>query len=106
MLGDNAIPEDSDSSARASSQEDIDSNSVEGFKPSKLGLYETAGTINDSWGFSYHDQNWKSLQTIHDYKAHLNKYGITYLLNVGLDGLGHVPMTTEQAPLGTCALEA
>ena len=105
-LGDNEIPEDSDASDKATSDGNVDYNSIEGFKPSKLGLYETAGTINDSWGFSYHDQNWKSPQTIHDYKAHLNKYGINYLLNVGLDGLGRVPMAAEQALLGARALEA
>ena len=105
-MGDNEIPEDSDASAKACSVEDVDFNSVEGFKPSNLGLYETAGTINDSWGFCYHDQNWKSPKTIHDYKAHLNKYGINYLLNVGLDGLGRVPMAAEQALLGARALEA
>ena len=38
---------------------DVDYNEITGFKPSPLGLYETAGTINDSWGFSYHDQDGK-----------------------------------------------
>lgn len=74
----------------------MDYNAVDGFKPSPLGLYETAGTINDSWGFSYHDQNWKSPETMYKYKNHLNDFSINYLLNVGLDGLDRVPMMVEK----------
>ena len=77
-------------------QTDVDYNDITGFKPSPLGLYETAGTINDSWGFSYHDQNWKTLRTLFRYKQHLNDFGINYLLNVGLDPLGRVPMMAEE----------
>ena len=29
---------------------------------------------------------------IYKYKNHLNNMGINYLLNVGLDGLGRIPM--------------
>lgn len=45
-LGDNEIPKDK----AAMTQTDVDYNDITGFKPSPLGLYETAGTINDSWG--------------------------------------------------------
>ncbi|MBE6878790.1 MAG: alpha-L-fucosidase [Ruminococcaceae bacterium] len=85
-LGDNEIPETLDI------PDDVDYNSVDGLKPSPNGLYETAATMNRSWGFSYRDQNWKSAQQIYDYKKHLESLGINYLLNVGLDGLGRIPM--------------
>lgn len=100
-LGDNEIPENTADAQNT----DVDYNAVDGFKPSALGLYETAGTINDSWGFSYHDQNWKTPEMIRDYKAHLNQFGINYLLNIGLDGLGRVPMMAEKNLRAARALE-
>lgn len=86
-LGDNEIPE----TAEKVSDTDIDFNSIEGFKPSPLGLYETAATLNDTWGFSYYDHNWKSPETIAENRKHLNSLGINYLLNVGPDPLGRIP---------------
>lgn len=90
-LGDNEIP-----SEKSATQKNVDYNAMNGFKPSPFDLYETAGTINDSWGFSYRDQNWKSPQTLYQYKKHLNSLGINYLLNVGLDGLGRIPLPAQQ----------
>ena len=90
-LGDNEVP-----SAKEESRGNIDYNSLTGFKPSMYGLYETAGTINDSWGFSYRDQNWKAPMTIAHYRKHLNSLGINYLLNVGLDGLGRIPVPAQE----------
>ncbi|RBQ00106.1 alpha-L-fucosidase [Bifidobacterium xylocopae] len=99
-LGDNEIPASLEAKEQAERKIDsVDYNSITGFKPSRLGLYESAGTINDSWGFSYHDHNWKSPRTIHDYKSRLNSMGINYLLNIGLDPLGRVPMAAEQTLL-------
>ncbi|BDR57471.1 alpha-L-fucosidase [Xylocopilactobacillus apis] len=89
-LGDNEIP------ARKNEAKDVDYNALGGFKPSPNGLYETAATMNDSWGFSYRDQNWKSPTEIHQSKNHLNHLGINYLLNVGLDGLGRVPVPAAE----------
>lgn len=86
-LGDNEIPD-----KKVAELAEVDYNSVDGFKPSPFNLYETAATMNDSWGFSYQDHNWKSPETIYTYKTHLNELGINYLLNVGLDGLGRIPM--------------
>ncbi|MDF0479558.1 alpha-L-fucosidase [Vagococcus sp. PNs007] len=86
-LGDNEIPE-----MREEVSGEVDYNDVNGFKPSPNGLYETAGTTNDSWGFTYRDQNWKSADVIYKQKHHLNSMGINYLLNVGPDGLGRIPM--------------
>ena len=48
-------------------------------------------TLNDTWGFSAYDQNWKSPDTILEYRRRLKKLGINYLLNVGPDPLGRIP---------------
>ena len=76
-LGDNEIPESLDN--------------IRGAKRSPFGLYETAATLNDTWGFSYHDQNWKRPEQIAAYRKQLNDLGINYLINVGPDGLGRIP---------------
>ena len=71
-------------------------NGIEGFKPSPYGLYETAATINDSWGFCARDQHWKSAVEIAANKKKLNGMGINYLLNVGPDGLGRIPLASQK----------
>ena len=70
-------------------------NGIDGFKPSPYGLYETAATINRTWGFSAHDQNWKSPEIIAAHRKKLNGMGINYLLNVGPDGLGRIPLASQ-----------
>lgn len=85
-LGDNEIPESLDLS-----EDEIDYNSVDGLKPSPNGLYETAATMNKSWGFAYRDHEWKPAKEIYHLKKYLNTLGINYLLNIGLDGLGRIP---------------
>ena len=85
-LGDNEIPTEMDANVQTT-----DYNSIEGFKPSPLGLYETAATLNDTWGFSFNDHNWKSAARIREIREHLNGLGINYLLNVGPDALGRIP---------------
>ena len=86
-MGDNEVPETLDVT-----DDNIDYNSVDGLKPSPNGLYETAATMNKTWGFSYRDQNWKPAEEIYRLKTHLNSLGMNYLLNVGLDGLGRIPL--------------
>lgn len=54
-------------------------------------LYETCGTLNDSWGYKAGDQNWKSAETIRRNREHLKAIGANYLLNVGPDPLGRIP---------------
>ena len=71
--------------------ESLDMNSISGFKPSPYGLYDSACTLNDSWGFHYRDHNWKRPEEIFKTKKHLEALGINYLLNVGPDGLGRIP---------------
>ena len=85
-FGDNEIPETLDVDS-----ENINYGDINGIKPSPLGLYETAATINDTWGFSYHDHNWKSAEEIYAIKTKLNKLGVNYLLNIGPDALGRIP---------------
>ena len=87
-LNDNEIPDEMVTDFKPG---EVNMNSIDGFKPSPYGLYESAGTTNDSWGFTYRDHNWKSPEEIHRVKHHLNDLGINYLLNVGPDGLGRIP---------------
>ena len=54
-------------------------------------LFETPATLNDTWGYKAHDQNWKSAETVRKTREHLKKLGANYLLNVGPDGLGRIP---------------
>jgi alpha-L-fucosidase len=57
-------------------------------------LYESACTLNDTWGYKSFDNNWKSAERVFEIKEHLNERGINYLLNVGPDGLGRIPAPT------------
>lgn len=51
----------------------------------------TTSTLNDTWGYSAHDHNWKTPQQIADIRRKLQSIGANYLLNVGPDGLGRIP---------------
>ncbi len=84
-LSDNEYPESK------KIDENADPNSLEGFKYSPYGLYETPGTLNSSWGFKYFDQNWISPETVAERRKKLNSMGVNYLLNVGPDSLGRIP---------------
>ena len=66
---------------------------------SPCGLYETAGTLNSSWGFKYYDQDWIGADVIRARREKLNGAGINYLLNVGPDGLGRIPSFCQSALL-------
>lgn len=86
-LGDNEYPSEAPSDANVVANP----NALDGFKYSPYGLYETAGTLNSSWGFKYFDQNWISPEDIAERRKKLNSFGINYLLNVGPDHLGRIP---------------
>lgn len=86
-LGDNEVPQ----KQPPQGLEGSDPNALEGYKYSPFGLYETAGTMNDSWGFRYYDHNWKTAETLALTRKKLNSMGINYLLNMGPDGLGRMP---------------
>ena len=94
-LGDNEYPE-----SAPTGDEQGDPNSIHGFKYSPYGLYETAGTLNSSWGFKYYDQNWITVDTVRARREKLNGAGINYLLNVGPDGLGRIPSFCQEVLRG------
>jgi len=92
-LGDNEIPATREEWEKLSKIDPAKVNykSINGFKPSKYGIYESACTLNHSWGFSYRDQDWVSAEKLYKNKKHLNSMGINYLVNVGPDHLGRIP---------------
>ncbi|AZM48739.1 alpha-L-fucosidase [Streptomyces sp. WAC 06738] len=54
-------------------------------------LWESCMTINGSWGFARHDQNWKSSTSlVRNLLATSSRSG-NYLLNVGPDARGRIP---------------
>ena len=93
-LGDNEYPEAPPENVQAA-----DLNAINGYKYSPFGLYETAGTMNESWGYRYYDQNWITPETIRSRREKLNGMGINYLLNVGPDGLGRIPSFCQEVLL-------
>jgi alpha-L-fucosidase len=92
-LGDNEIPATKEEWERMSKIDPtrVDYKSIGGFKPSPNGLYESACTLNKSWGFSYTDHNWVPAERLYANRKHLNELGINYLVNVGPDHLGRIP---------------
>lgn len=92
-LGDNEIP---DSIPESAAVTEAAMNEINGFKPSPYGLYESAATINNTWGYSAWDHNWKSPELIAHNRQKLSQLGINYLLNVGPDGLGRIPLKSQQ----------
>ena len=54
-------------------------------------LYETVGTMNDSWGYRPTDTRYKSVKEILAIKAKCAAIGSNYMLNVGPDPLGRFP---------------
>ncbi len=91
-LGDNEIP---DSIPASEELAQAAMNDIGGFKPSPYGLYESAATINNSWGYSAWDHNWKSPELLAENRKKLAKLGINYLLNVGPDALGRIPLESQ-----------
>ena len=87
-FGDNEIPD----SIPTEIDENVDYNDIMGFKPSPNGLYESACTLNDTWGYSSYDRNFKSPETILNNKRKLNALGMNYLINIGPDHLGRFPI--------------
>lgn len=102
-FGDNEIPEKLPEKLPEANSGDM--NNMRGFKYSPYGLYETAATLNDSWGFKYYDHNWKTPEKIFKTKKHLNDMGINYLLNVGPDALGRIPSFSVEILKAAAKLE-
>jgi alpha-L-fucosidase len=53
--------------------------------------WETPQTLNDTWGYSKHDQNWKPAGDIVKRMVAIVSKGGNYLLNVGPTGEGVIP---------------
>ncbi len=85
-------------------EENLDPNSLSGFKFSPYDLYETPGTLNSSWGFKYYDQDWITPEQVAQRRKKLNSMGINYLLNVGPDGLGRIPSFSREVLLEAAKL--
>lgn len=54
-------------------------------------LYETVGTMNDSWGYRPTDTSYKSVEQILELKNKCASIGSNYMLNVGPDPMGRFP---------------
>ena len=53
--------------------------------------FETCMTINDTWGYSKYDTNWKSTNELLLKLVEITHKGGNFLLNVGPDGNGKIP---------------
>ncbi len=82
-LNDNEVPDDLMKSEHV--------KGALGMHANPYGLFESACTLNDTWGFSYFDHHYKSSEEIYQIKNKLNKLGANYLINVGPDHLGRIP---------------
>ena len=90
-LGDNEIPDELPEEIH-----EVDQNNIWGFKKSPYGLYESACTLNDSWGYTVAYSNWKSPEQILKNRQKLERLQINYLINVGLDPLGRIPVQARE----------
>ncbi|MEG0692964.1 MAG: alpha-L-fucosidase [Oscillospiraceae bacterium] len=55
------------------------------------GDWEVPATLNDTWGYSATDENWKNANDILNLLVKINSRGGNYLLNVGPDAMGNIP---------------
>lgn len=55
------------------------------------GLWEAVDVTNDSWGYAWYDQNWKSPTEILERLISTVARGGTYMLNIGPKGDGSIP---------------
>lgn len=64
----------------------------EQFIPENLDVnFETCMTLNETWGYVYYDQDWKSAKTIIRNLVTNASMGGNYLLNVGPNQFGEIP---------------
>ena len=59
------------------------------------GAWETAATINDTWGYKKDDHNWKQPDNITFKLVDIVSKGGNYLLNVGPTGDGSIPQPSQ-----------
>jgi alpha-L-fucosidase len=60
------------------------------------GAWETAATINDTWGYRKDDHHWKTPADICFKLVDIVSKGGNYLLNVGPDGDGLIPLPSQE----------
>lgn len=60
------------------------------------GDWEVPATLNDTWGYNKDDHHWKDPHNIIQKLVMINARGGNYLLNVGPDALGHIPLASEK----------
>ena len=65
------------------------------------GLWETVDVTNDSWGYAWYDQNWKSPKRILKSVITTVARGGTYMLNVGPKPDGTIPLEAQNALRGS-----
>ena len=70
-------------------------NQVPGDKKEKSMLYETAATLNDTWGYKSYDQHWKSAEEVISLLTRLASRNVNYLLNIGPDHIGRIPAAAQ-----------
>jgi len=63
--------------------------------------WETPQTLNDTWGYSRFDNNWKQPGDIIRRLVEIVSKGGNYLLNIGPDGLGRIPGPSREILLET-----
>ncbi|PIB30417.1 alpha-L-fucosidase [Maribacter sp. 4U21] len=61
------------------------------------GLWESVDVTNDSWGYAWYDQNWKSPKRILTSVISTVARGGTYMLNVGPAPDGTIPMEAQRS---------
>ncbi|RPH99900.1 MAG: alpha-L-fucosidase [Calditrichaeota bacterium] len=59
---------------------------------SRAGAWETPATLNDTWGFKKNDHHWKKPEDLTFKLVDIVSKGGNYLLNVGPDGEGVIPL--------------
>jgi alpha-L-fucosidase len=57
--------------------------------------WEVPATINDTWGYKYYDENWKTPQDITFKLVDIVSKGGSYLLNIGPTAEGTVPQQSQ-----------
>ena len=74
---------------------DYQSMADNGMPPGGLGEYwESAQTLNGTWGFNKFDSLWKSPETVIQRLVEIVSRGGNYLLNIGPTGEGEIPEAT------------
>lgn len=75
--------------------ESMGDNQIPGAKKNAGMLFETAATLNDTWGYKSFDQNWKSSREVISLLTRLASRNVNYLLNVGPDHIGRIPVPAQ-----------